>query len=278
MPIDHYENFPVASVLLPRHLRTAVTNIYRFARTADDIADEGDATPSERLAQLKMYRQALHGLISPSDNAMKKSTAELSRIFTPLGKTIAKHQLPLTPFYDLLSAFEQDVTQVRYADYATLSDYCRRSANPVGLLMLHLYECVDDTSKEQSDAICTALQLVNFLQDVAIDWKKGRIYLPQADMNKFGVTEAIIATSTTNSDWRALMQFEADRCRTLLKSGLPLGKRLKGRLGLELRLIIHGGLRIIDKLEAVRFDVFKHRPTLRAADWGVICWRACINK
>lgn len=278
MSVDHYENFPVASVLLPRHLRTAVINIYRFARSADDIADEGDATPSERLAQLKKYRHALHGLTSANAEAREGQGAELSKIFTPLGHTIAKHQLPLTPFYDLLSAFEQDVTQVRYADFETLSDYCRRSANPVGILMLHLYACVDDTSREQSDAICTALQLINFLQDVAIDWKKGRIYLPQADLNKFGVSETMIANSATSSAWRALMQFEADRCRTLLKSGLPLGKRLKGRIGLELRLIIQGGLRILDKLETVRFDVFNHRPTLRAADWGVMCWRACVQK
>lgn len=278
MSVDHYENFPVASVLLPRHLRTAVINIYRFARSADDIADEGDATPAERLAQLRQYRHALHGLTSHGVHDPAENSAALSSIFTPLGNTIARHQLPLTPFYDLLSAFEQDVTQVRYPDYQTLSDYCRRSANPVGLLMLHLYESVDDTSRAQSDAICTALQLINFLQDVAIDWKKGRIYLPQSDMNKFGVTEEMIASASHSSAWRALMQFEVDRCRTLLKSGLPLGKHLKGRIGLELRLIIQGGLRILDKLEAVRFDVFNHRPTLRAADWGVICWRACIHK
>ena len=203
---------------------------------------------------------------------------ELSEIFTPLGQTIATHQLPLMPFYDLLSAFEQDVVQVRYADYASLQDYCRRSANPVGILMLHLYDCVDPTSLKQSDAICTALQLINFLQDVDIDWKKGRIYLPKSDLAKFGITESDIANANTNTAWRSLMQFEVDRCRSLLKSGSPLGHRLKGRIGLELRLIIQGGLRILDKLESVRFDVFNHRPTLRAADWGVMLWRACFQK
>ena len=278
MSVDHYENFPVASVLLPRHLKKAVIDIYRFARSADDIADEGTATPAERLAQLKAYHQALHSLSHPTTANDPDMPPELARIFTPLGQTIYTHQLPLVPFYDLLSAFEQDVVKVRYADYASLKDYCRRSANPVGILMLHLYDCVDQTSLEQSNAICTALQLINFLQDVAIDWEKGRIYLPQSDLTKFGVTESDIAQATTNTAWRALMQFEADRCRSLLKSGAPLGRRLKGRIGLELRLIIQGGLRIVDKLESVRFDVFNHRPTLRAADWGVMLWRACIQK
>lgn len=278
MSVDHYENFPVASVLLPRHLKKAVIDIYRFARSADDIADEGHATPAERLAQLKAYHQALHCLSRPEINGNQQIPPGLSAIFVPLGQTISTHQLPLMPFYDLLSAFEQDVVQVRYEDYASLSDYCNRSANPVGKLMLHLYEFVDEVSLAQSDAICTALQLINFIQDVAIDWKKGRIYLPQSDLAKFGVTESSIANATTNTAWRAMMQFEADRCRSLLKSGSPLGHRMKGRIGLELRLIIQGGLRILDKLEHVRFDVFNHRPTLRAADWGVMLWRACIQK
>jgi squalene synthase HpnC len=167
MSVDHYENFPVASVLLPRHLKKAVIDIYRFARTADDIADEGTATPIERLAQLKAFHQALHSLSRPTLAGDPALPAELSSIFIPLGKTISRHQLPLMPFYDLLSAFEQDVVKVRYADYAALQDYCRRSANPVGILMLHLYDCVDQVSLEQSNAICTALQLINFLQDVA---------------------------------------------------------------------------------------------------------------
>ncbi len=278
MSLNHYENFPVASVLLPRHLKTAVLNIYRFARSADDIADEGNALPPERLAQLSLYRQALHLIAIPAHEPSEKKFPEFAEIFSPLQKTISTHQLPLTPFYDLISAFEQDIVQVRYADFPSLLDYCQRSANPVGILMLHLYECLDQTSLEQSNSICTALQLINFLQDVAIDWEKGRVYLPQSDMEKFDVTESFIANATTNTAWCALMQFEVDRCRSLLKSGLPLGRRLKGRIGLELRLIIQGGLRILDKLEHVRFDVFNHRPTLRAADWGVMLWRACIQK
>lgn len=278
MSVDHYENFPVASVLLPRQLKSAVIDIYRFARSADDIADEGDDTPAERLAQLMSYRQALHKLSSPALDTQSNGQSSLAAIFTPLAKTISRHQLPLTPFYDLLSAFEQDVSQVRYENFTQLSDYCRRSANPVGILMLHLYKAVDDVSIEQSNSICTALQLINFLQDVAIDWKKGRVYLPQEDLLRFGVTQTMIANGTTNAAWRNLMQFQVNRTRTLLKSGQPLGYRLKGRIGLELRLITQGGLRILEKIEAVHFDVFNHRPTLRAADWGLMVWRACLKK
>ncbi len=277
MSVNHYENFPVASVLLPRHLRRAVTDIYRFARSADDIADEGDALPHERVEQLQRYRHALHNMVSPHAPDPQQAS-ELDAIFEPLARTVTRHQLPLTPFFDLLSAFEQDVTQTRYPDYASLSEYCRRSANPVGQLMLYLYQSVDTESLAQSDAICTALQLINFLQDVAIDWRKGRLYLPQSDLSRFGVTQSMIAQASVNPAWRALMQFEVDRCRTLLNSGSPLGHRLRGRVGLELRLIIQGGFRILDKIEAAQFDVFHHRPTLRPADWIVMLWRAGFTK
>jgi squalene synthase HpnC len=277
MPVDHYENFPVASILLPRHLRRAVVNIYRFARSADDIADEGDADPQTRIEELERYRRALHTHVSPHAPRQELAT-DLDAIFVPLAQTVSRHQLPLTPFFDLLSAFDQDITQTRYPDYATLQDYCRRSANPVGQLMLHLYGKVDALSLKQSDAICTALQLINFIQDVGIDWSKGRIYLPQTDLSRFGVTESMIASAKTGQAWRALMQFEVDRCRTLLNSGAPLAHRLTGRAGLELRLIIQGGLRILEKIEAVRYDVFQHRPTLRAADWLIMIWRAVLKK
>jgi squalene synthase HpnC len=277
MSVDHYENFPVASILLPRHLRRAVVNIYRFARSADDIADEGDAAAHIRIEQLERYRHALHAQVSPHAPRQEAAT-DLDAIFVPLAQTVSRHQLPLTPFFDLLSAFEQDITQTRYTDYAILEDYCRRSANPVGHLMLHLYGHVDALSLKQSDAICTALQLTNFIQDVGIDWAKGRIYLPQTDLARFGVTENMIASAKTGQAWRTLMQFEVARCRTLLNSGAPLAYRLSGRAGLELRLIIQGGLRMLEKIEAVRYDVFQHRPTLRAADWLIMVWRAVLKK
>lgn len=265
MAVDHYENFPVASLLLPKRLRRAVTDIYRFARGADDLADEGDAPPTERLAALQAYRDAIL-LIGKGQTPVA--------LFQPLAQTITQHALPIAPFLDLLSAFDQDIEQKRYTDFASLLDYCRRSANPVGTLMLHLYQTTDADSLTQSDSICSALQLINFLQDVAIDWQKDRIYLPQEDLIHFGVTEQHIAHAQTDEAWCALMQFQVDRARGLLNSGRPLGRRLTGRIGLELRLIIEGGLRILEKIEHVRFDVFQHRPTLHAHDWALMCWRA----
>lgn len=265
MAVDHYENFPVASLLLPKHLRKAVTDIYRFARGADDIADEGNASPPERLAALQEYREAILAI------SFGQRPPEP---FQALAQTIAEHALPAAPFLDLLSAFEQDIQKTRYTDFSTLLDYCRRSADPVGTLMLHLYRTTDEISLSQSASICSSLQLINFLQDVAIDWKKNRIYLPQEDLNRFGVTEEDIAHANTNSAWCQLMQFQVDRARALLNSGLPLGRTLPGRIGLELRLIIQGGLRVLEKIESVHFDVFRHRPTLKPHDWALMFWRA----
>ena len=187
MPIDHYENFPVASLLLPRRLRGAVTDLYRFARAADDIADEGSASDDERLAQLAAFRAELHRIGAEPGATPAPGAPALAGIFVPLAATIARHQLPITPFYDLLSAFEQDISVKRYDDYATLADYCTRSANPVGRLMLHLFEAADPRNVEQSDAICTGLQLVNFWQDVRVDWHKHRVYLPQEDLRPIRV-------------------------------------------------------------------------------------------
>lgn len=274
MSANHYENFPVASFLLPRHLRQAVLNIYRFARSADDIADEGEASDAERLQALQAYRDALHACIIPPAEQTVAFSPPLDAIFTPLGQTIVDHRLPLQPFEDLLSAFEQDIVQKRYVDQAALNHYCERSANPVGRLMLHLYGAVTPDTLAQSDAICTALQRLNFLQDVAIDWQKRRIYLPQQELNRFAVTEESIATGQTGTAWKALMQEQVTSCRALLHFGQPLGRRLPGRIGLELRLIVQGGLRILEKLEHVKFDVFRHRPTLGAYDWALMLTRA----
>ena len=262
MSANHYENFPVASFLLPRRLRQAVLNIYRFARSADDIADEGDASNTERLQALQTYRDALHVCATPPTELTVTLDPTLDAIFTPLGQTIVDQQLPLEPFEDLLSAFEQDIVQKRYVDQVALDHYCARSANPVGRLMLHLYGAIAQDTLDQSDAICTALQRLNFLQDVAIDWQKNRIYLPQQELNRFGVTEETIANGQTSTAWKGLMQEQVTACRALLHFGQPLGRRLPGRIGLELRLIVQGGLRILEKLEHIEFDVFRHRPTL----------------
>lgn len=273
MAVDHYENFPVASLLLPAHLRLAVRDIYRFARSADDLADEGDASTAERLTSLARYRQALHR-IAGQKTAEGFGEPDIDLVFAPLAQTIHRHQLPIEPFFNLISAFEQDVITTRYQDETSLLDYCRRSANPVGRLMLHLYGVTDRVSMSQSDAICTALQLINFMQDVKIDWHKGRVYLPAEDLRRFGVTEQAIEAGDVGSNWQALMAFQHHRCQSLLHFGRPLGNALQGRIGLELRLIIEGGQRILDKLQAAQFDVFHHRPTLSSIDWVTMFWRA----
>lgn len=270
MPVDHYENFPVASLLVPARLRLAVEAIYAFARSADDIADEGSATPEERLTGLDAYRSELARI----GNGERPATV----LFEKLAKKISEYRLPLQPFHDLLSAFAQDVVTKRYKSFEDLLDYCRRSANPVGRLMLHLYKVTDAQSFSQSDAICSALQLINFWQDVAIDWQKQRIYIPQEDLARFGLNEADIANGNANDCWRGLMQFEIDRARAMMLEGAPLALRLPGRIGWELRLVVQGGLRILERMEAVNGDVFRHRPKLGKADWICMAWRALWMK
>ncbi|RJG06027.1 squalene synthase HpnC [Noviherbaspirillum cavernae] len=270
MPVDHYENFPVASILLPSRLRPAVEAIYAFARSADDLADEGDARPEARIAALNAYEDALAGIA--------RHQASQSALFSRLAQVIDNYRLPLQPFHDLLSAFKQDVTTTRYATFLDLQDYCCRSANPVGILMLHLYDAADEGNLRDSDAICSALQLINFLQDVAIDWKKDRIYIPQEDLAHFGVTEHQIAAAHLNAEWRALMRFEIERARAMMLSGSPLALRLPGRIGWELRLVVQGGLRILERIEATDGDVFHRRPQLGPRDWLLIAWRALRMK
>ncbi|HEV2612139.1 MAG TPA: squalene synthase HpnC [Noviherbaspirillum sp.] len=270
MPIDHYENFPVASLLLPARLRPAVESLYAFARSADDLADEGDSPREQRLHSLTAYEAAL-------DRIENRQPAQ-SPMFALLTKTVIDHRLPVQPMRDLLSAFKQDVVKTRYQTFDSLLDYCRRSANPVGHLMLHLYRAATPDNVRDSDAICTALQLINFWQDVAIDWKKQRIYLPLDDMARHAVDERHIDEGRVDSNWRSLMKFEVERARSLMLSGAPLALRLPGRIGWELRLIVQGGLRILDRLEAVEYDMFRQRPKLRSRDWMVMGIRACRMK
>jgi squalene synthase HpnC len=191
---------------------------------------------------------------------------------------IAEHGLPLAPFYDLLDAFSQDVTKPRYASFAELMDYCRRSADPVGRLMLHLYGRSDAANVTASDAVCSALQLINFWQDVDVDFRKNRIYLPQDEMARFGVSETQIAARDASGGWRDLMRFQIERARTLLLSGAPLALRLPGRIGLEIRTVVQGGLRILEKLERVQGDVFRQRPVLTALDWPLLLCRALLAR
>ncbi|MGH8783273.1 squalene synthase HpnC [Paraburkholderia sp.] len=267
MEVDHYENFPVASVLLPKALRAPVGVIYHVARTADDIADEGDWSPAERHTRLADFRAGLDAV------AAGRAAPVHPLLFEKLAGVVAQYGLPLQPFYDLVSAFDQDIDTTRYAEWPALLDYCRRSANPVGHLMLHLFDAATPQNLADSDAICTALQLINFWQDVAIDWEKGRVYLPQADLARFKVTEAQISQGIVDDAWRALMAHEVAYARAMIVRGAPLALRMPGRFGLELCSIVHGGLRILERIEKAGYDVFRHRPTLGAFDWCVVAVR-----
>jgi squalene synthase HpnC len=262
MSVDHYENFPVASILIPKRLRKPVAAIYHFARSADDIADEGDLPDQERLQRLDEFRAEL-GRIADDQTP-------LTPLFINLGAEIRRHVLPLQPFHDLLDAFSQDVVKKRYNDFADLLDYCRRSANPVGNLLLHLYGEATPVNIAYSNAICTSLQIINFWQDVAKDYAIGRIYLPLDELAQYGVSEEQIAQGITDDAWRELMKFQVDRARAMMLTGKPLGTILTGRIGLEMRMIIAGGLRILDKLESAQYDMFRHRPALHPFDWVIM--------
>lgn len=280
MSVDHYENFPVASLLLPKRLRQPITHIYWFSRSADDIADEGNHSDAWRLEKLSTYRQAL------SDIAAKRPfnfgpTDERYAIFAPLAPVIYQHHLPIHLFEDLITAFEQDVSVKRHDDYASLFYYCKHSANPVGRLLLHLYQVLDDQSLESSDAICTALQLINFWQDIAIDWDKDRVYIPRDILDRYQLNETyiqkrVLKQPTTSQDdlrWQQMMQAQVHYARQLLKSGMPLANRLPGRIGLELRLIVLGGLRILERLDQCHYNVFTERPILGKSDWLRLFYR-----
>ena len=262
MAVDHYENFPVASILLPRRLRRAVETIYHFARQADDFADEGNFSNEQRLANLGGFRAEL--------NRIASHQTPLTPMFVDLADIVAQHQLPLQLFHDLLDAFTQDVIKKRYVNYDELLEYCRRSANPVGRLLLHLYQQATVQNLIYSDAICTSLQLINFWQDVKKDYAIGRIYLPQDEMARYGVAEQCIAEERVDAAWSVLMQFQVQRARDLMSSGAPLGSILTGRIGLEMRLIIAGGNRILSQLEKYNYDMFRHRPVLRPVDWVIM--------
>ena len=273
--VTHYENFPVASVLCPPHLRQPIAAIYAFARTADDLADEGDAPPAERLADLAAYHQDLL--------AIARGDAPSPRwagVFLPLQAVLQSHQLPVPLLADLLSAFTQDVEKTRdangYEDRAELLDYCRRSANPVGRLLLHLYGVHGEEALRQSDAICTALQLINFWQDLSVDIPRGRHYLPRADAAACGAAPAdLLALRSTPENARLILGC-AQWARASMQAGAPLVRQLPGRAGWELRLVVQGGLRILDKVEALQGGSLHTRPRLHAWDWVVMLGRALV--
>ena len=267
--VSHYENFPVATRLCPPRLRPAIAAIYWFARTADDIADEGDSLPQARLNDLAAYRADLM-----KTAAALPPSGRWAKVFGPLGPVIRQFALPVDLLADLLSAFEQDVVKQRYASQAELLDYCRRSANPVGRLLLHLYGVTDADSLAQSDCICTALQLINFWQDLGLDIARGRLYLPADSWAAHGVDEAQLLTLESHPNTINLIATHAGLAGAMMRKGSQLVKKVPGRGGWELRLVVQGGLRILDKIEALGFDTLRRRPKLGAWDVAVMAWRA----
>ncbi|MES2912904.1 MAG: squalene synthase HpnC [Pseudomonadota bacterium] len=267
--VSHYENFPVASFLCPPELRPAVAAIYWFARTADDIADEGDAAPHIRLADLAAYHEDLLACA-----AGQPVSARWAAVFIPLKAVIRQFDLPVQLLADLLSAFEQDVVKKRYASQWDVLDYCRRSANPVGRLLLHLYGLKDEASLKRSDCVCSALQLINFWQDLGIDIPNGRIYLPAESWAAHGVDEAMLLAREINPATTALVKANVVWAQALMREGAPLAKTVPGRAGWELRLVVQGGLRIAEKIEQLDFATLRTRPKLKTWDAIVMGWRA----
>lgn len=267
---NHYENFPVASCFLPKRLRQPIALIYAFARQADDFADEGNLSTQQRLVLLNEFEAEL-------DLIRTKQTPKTD-LFVALQATIQQHQMELTPFYALLDAFKQDVTKTRYENFGEVMDYCRRSANPIGRLLLSLYGQATEKNIGLADAICSALQLINFLQDIQIDAQKNRIYLPQDELKKYHVAESQIMLNDASGAWPLMMEFQINRARKLLQAGAPLGLILPGRIGFEMRMMIAGGERILKKLHQARDDSFKQRPTLSKTDWLYMAYRAIRKK
>ena len=264
----HYENFPVGSLLVPKAMRKHVYSIYAFARTADDFADEGydtKITPAERLELLDDWERQLEACYQGQTT---------HPIFVALAETVRTLNLPLQLFKDLLSAFKQDVIKSRYANFPEVLDYCRRSANPVGRLILLLFGYRDENLQQLSDYICTALQLANFWQDVSVDLLKDRIYVPQDDLAKFGLNEDELLAHNFDQRYADLLKFEVARTWQLFKAGKPLPKLVRGRLSFELKLTWQGGARILELIERMGYDTLRHRPKITKFDKIVLLARA----
>ena len=273
-PVTHYENFPVASWLCPPHLRAPVAAIYHFARTADDVADEGDATPAQRLEVLQAYRKELEAACT----GQTPESGLWPQVFAPLRHAISIHRLPPHLLHALLDAFVQDIEKTRdgtgYPGIAPLLDYCTRSANPVGRLLLHLYGVNDPSALAQSDDICTALQLINFWQDPSRDLPVARCYFPEDWCARHGLDPAELQNAAQTPATDALIAQCAADARSRMVRGAALVHRLPGRAGWELRLVVQGGLRILDKVDRLQGRVLLERPRIRPWDAPLLLWRA----
>lgn len=292
--VDHDENFPVASWLCPPRLRPVIAAIYHFARTADDIADEGPAPAQQRLADLARYRRLLDWAAQPDLAPWPDPTASdrWHTVFATLRPHLHAWSLPLPCLHALLDAFEQDVRRTAsgqvYQTVDELLDYCQRSANPVGRLLLHLYGVNDAVSLTRSDAICTALQLINFWQDISIDWPRQRHYLPADVLGRHGLTLSDFAPPRPDRPTTTAADMEARRCAAVaelvndaahrMHQGAPLALALPGRMGWELRLVVQGGLRIAERIGRLNHRTWAVRPQLKGTDVPLLLWRAACMK
>lgn len=260
----HYENFPVASLLIPRAVRPAVRSVYAFARAADDFADE-PAYEGDRIERLDEWERLLRRAFA--------GEAE-HPVFVALADAVGQHALPIEPFLDLLAAFRMDAAGTRYRDWESLMGYCRLSANPVGRLVLHLFGHRDPATAALSDAVCTGLQLANHWQDLGIDAGRRRFYVPADMLARHGVSEAALRAGIVDAPFRALMGELVALTRGIFLAGRPIDRRVRGRLRAELRLTWLGGWRVLDRIESAGYDIFQHRPRLRVGDACVVGWRA----
>jgi phytoene synthase len=268
---QHYENFPVASVLLPKASRPHIAAIYAFARIADDFADEGDLPEAERLSLLEHWQSRLY---LAAAGRVDDDGTEAAQVFVALSATIRACGLEVRLFEDLLSAFAQDVMVKRYDTWPDLLDYCRRSANPIGRLVLRVCGYRSTAADRQSDAVCTALQLTNFWQDLDRDWRKGRLYVPLDLVRDMHADEQDLARGAWTPAWEAALGEAARRTRVLFDEGRPVADAVRGRLRWELRATWLGGTRILDRLEAIDFNVFRARPALGWTDGPFLVWQA----
>jgi phytoene synthase len=273
MAQSHYENFPVASRLLPAPMRPHVAAVYAFARVADDVADEGTAPPAVRQEQLRAWQARLHAAAAGRGEGQQPASRE-DLLFLALGHSIRSLELPVSLFDDLLSAFGQDTTTLRYHSWSDVLDYCRRSANPIGRLVLRIAGYKSDALDRSSDALCTALQLTNFWQDFGRDWRAGRLYVPREVQESAGASEADLARETLSSPWARAIEVCVATTRARFDEGREVCDGVSGRLKLELRLTWLGGRQILERVQARRSDLVRHRPTLGAADVPLLLWRA----
>jgi hydroxysqualene synthase len=273
---SHYENFPVASALLPRPMRPHIAAVYAFARTADDMADEGDAPGADRRTALDAWQRRLHVAVESASWSPSGTPDDL--ILAAVAASIETLNLPLSLFDDLISAFGQDTMTNRYASWSDVFDYCRRSANPIGRLVLRIAGYRDDSLDRSSDALCTALQLTNFWQDFGRDWRAGRLYVPRDVQRASGADESQLGGGTMTAPWARALEQCISVTRERFAEGRAVCDGVRGRLRAELRFTWLGGSRILDRVERGRFALVDRRPTLRLADvplltWRVLAWR-----